>query len=167
MIYLGVDPGLKGAIAVIRDDGTKDIVPMPDGKGYPEPLLFVNELRRIIDGQRFAAAVEQTHTRPGQGIVAAHSYGIGFGVILGSLYAFGPIEIRTVRPQQWQQYFWSHYGAHGTDTKQRTYQANLRAHPEVAGKLTTIKGTLLDGNSDALGLATWLFDTTSLRNRMP
>ena len=157
MIYMGIDPGLSGGIAVLNPENRyKEVVKMPPGKGYPEPLLVYNELKRLINGQQFCVAIEQTSTRPGQGIAAAHNYGIGFGILLGQLYSLRPVEIRTIRPQVWQKDIWGLFGSHGEDSKQKTYQSMLRAHPEISAKLTTIQGKLLDGNSDALAIATWI-----------
>jgi hypothetical protein len=159
MIYVGIDPGLQGGIAVIdTDDMTSEVIKMPVGKNYPEPLLTVNLLGRLLLRDNFCVAIEQTQTRPGQGIAASHNYGIGFGVLVGALYAMKPVEFRMIRPQVWQKDIWGRYGAHGEDSKQRTYQAMLRAHPDRAADLTTIRGKLLDGNSDALGIATWIRD---------
>lgn len=165
MIYVGIDPGLSGGIAIIDSDAmTSKVMKMPAGKNYPEPLLVVNELSRLLYEGTFCVAIEQTQTRPGQGIAASHNYGIGFGVLVGCLYAMKPVEFRMVRPQVWQKDVWGRYGAHGEDTKQRTYQAMLRAHPDRAADLTTVRGKLLDGNSDALGIATWIRDQ---RERAP
>jgi len=158
MLCVGIDPGLSGGIAIIdTDGGRKAVYSMTPGKGYPEPLLFANEMRRIINGEKFCCAVEQTGTRPGQGIGAAHSYGLGAGMIMGVVCAMQPVEFRIVRPQVWQKHVWEKFGAHGEDTKQRTYQAMLNGHPDLAGYLTTTRGKLLDGLSDALGICSWLY----------
>lgn len=168
MIFMGIDPGLSGGIALIDDEFmTSKVVAMPAGKNYPEPLLVVNELHRLLSHDNFCVAIEQTQTRPGQGVAASHNYGIGFGVLVGALYSLRPVEFRMIRPQVWQKDVWGRYGAHGEDPKQRTYQAMLRAHPDRAGDLTTARGKLLDGNADALAIATWLRDTHDSRLRMP
>ena len=164
MLFISVDPGLSGGIAVIDSNGNrKAVYSMTPGKGYPEPLLFANEFRRIVGDERFCAAIEQTGTRPGQGIGAAHSYGLGAGMIMGVICALQPVEFRIIRPYVWQKYVWEKYGAHGTDTKQRTYQSMLNAHPEIAAHLTTVRGKLLDGLSDALGICTYLVENSHRR----
>jgi hypothetical protein len=157
MIYVGIDPGLSGAMAVIKR-GTVQIVPMPEGKGYPEPAMVFFEFHRLIDETDFCVCVEQTQTRPGQGICSAHRYGYGAGAIHGMLLAMKPRQISIIRPQTWQKHVWAKYGAHGADTKQRTYQAMLNCWPQAAGMLTTARGRLLDGNSDSLAIATWMRD---------
>ena len=160
MLYIGIDPGLSGAIAAINDEGFLGVWDMPDGKGYPEPYETWKLIETIVGGNEFHIAIEQTQTRPGQGVNAAHRYGIGFGVLLGITYSLEPVSIRTIYPKVWQYPTWSAWGGHMTeddDTKKKTHQAMRRAWPTpfVQAQLTTVNGRLLDGRSDALGIATW------------
>jgi hypothetical protein len=156
MNFLAVDPGLSGAMCIIRDNGTKEIVPMPIGKGYPEPVLTVNIIKRLVGHEKFVAAIERIGTRPGQGIGPAQRYGIGAGVLIGAVHALGAQSVHIVDPKTWQLWIWKHYNSCGDDTKIRTLQAVSCAHPELVPVLTTIKGKLLDGNSDALGICTFI-----------
>jgi hypothetical protein len=167
MLFIGIDPGLQGAVAVLGLDGSKEVYPMPAGKNFPEPLLMVDLLKMITYGKKFAVAIERIQYRPGQGIVAAGNYSFGAGVIHGCLHCLSPVEIHIINPQVWQKWIWSHYGTHGDDTKQKTYQAMLAGHPDMAAKFTTLRGRLLDGNSDATGIATWLWHNSYASKRVP
>lgn len=166
--YIGIDPGLSGAIAVINNDSVIGIWDMPDGSGYPEPYAtykLISTIVRYIDGD-IHIAVEQTQTRPKQSAVASHRYGIGYGVLMGVAYSLNPKTMRTIYPKVWQYPLWSEWGGHATldceDTKLKTLQAMQRAWPcaDVQVRLTTDNGKLIDGRSDALGIATWLRGVT-------
>lgn len=160
MLYIGIDPGLHGAIAAINATDVIGVWDMPAGKGYPEPYETWKLIDSIVGDNEFHIAIEQTQTRPGQGVVASHRYGIGFGVLMGIAYALEPKSIRTIYPKVWQYPTWSSWGGHMTeddDTKKKTHQAMRRAWPsmEVQSMLVTVNGKLIDGRSDALGIATW------------
>jgi hypothetical protein len=162
MYLIGIDPGLSGAVARISTiDGSKAVWDAPPGNNYPDPRLCAEMMREIVGGEEYAIAIEQTSVRPGQGVSACHHFGIGAGVWLGVAYSLRAREIRIVRPQVWMKDIWGRYGAHGEDTKQRTYQAMCGAHPDFAAKLVTARGKLLDGRSDALAIATHLRDNIS------
>lgn len=161
MWLIGIDPGLSGAVArlnlLARDE--VEIWDAPKGKNYPDPRECAELLREVTRGyEKFAIAIEATQGRPGQGVCASHNFGIGSGAWNGIAYCLRPSEVRIIRPQVWMKDVWSRYGAHGDDTKQRTYQSMCSAHPAYAANLVTARGKLLDGRSDALGIATWLRD---------
>jgi len=92
-LVLGVDPGRKGALALIDPDGTLiDVVDMPDATG----AALGTHLADFIDAHQphtiAAAWVEKVGSRPGQGHVNVFTFGAGYGVILGVL---GARRIRT------------------------------------------------------------------------
>lgn len=164
MWIIGIDPGLSGAVArlCLEDRDQVEIWDAPKGKNYPDPRECAELLRAVtydgMGGNKFMIAIEATQGRPGQGVCASHNFGQGSGVWQGAAFALRPSEIRIVRPQVWMKDIWSRYGAHGDDTKVRTYQSMVNAHPVYASKLVTARGKLLDGRSDALAIATWLRD---------
>lgn len=166
--YIGIDPGLSGAVCCISNTDVIRIVDLPAGRGYPEPYEVYRLISSIVDqcgDGDVHIAVEQTQTRPGQGVVAAHKYGIGYGTLLGVCYTLEPKSLRTIYPKVWQHPLWSSWGGHMTvddDTKQKTLQSVKRAWPslDVQMQLVTGKGKLIDGRSDALGIATWLREVT-------
>ena len=161
MKFISCDPGLHGAICVMDPENNyKDVFPMPPGKNYPEPFLVSQLLKQIIGNDKFCAAVERTSARPGQGVCSTHNFGLGAGSLMGILHALGPVEMHIPSPQTWQKWFWKTYNGHGDDTKQRTYQACLLAHPDLAPRLTTIRGRIMDGNVDSVGINSWLIHTS-------
>ena len=103
MIYIGIDPGKSGALAVIHclKDGTKI-------KAVPfDEEAYVNELRHVAQytdlfGDEVYAVVEKVHAMPKQGSVSMFSFGQNFGFIQGALKSFG-IPFELVRPDVWKK----------------------------------------------------------------
>lgn len=95
MIYVGIDPGKKGAMAVL-DSGVVALALFEDGK-YAEVL-------KSLSGQDVRVCLEHVNAMPGQGVTSMFSFGENFGYIRGLLEAFGlPYEL--VRPQKWKKEF--------------------------------------------------------------
>lgn len=103
--FMGIDPGLSGAIAVY--DGAQALVV------YDMPVLQM-KTRRVVDEYALArlidnwsskvsqAWVEQVATRPGEGAVGAFTFGRSYGVVRGVLAA-NFITIHDVPPQVWKR----------------------------------------------------------------
>ncbi len=160
-VIFGIDPGKQGAICMIEHGDKITIEDMPKGVGYPEPATTVQLIKDLVWGRDSIFAIEMVFSMPGSGAKAMLNYGFGAGVVLGAAYMLDNVKmLRTIRPQVWQTDIWSVYGAHGEDTKQRTFQAMCRAWAgnPIIKELTTARGKLLDGRSDALGIATWIRD---------
>jgi hypothetical protein len=97
MIYIGVDNGKDGAIAMLLGDRAVTVVKMPDTEaGVAEALSLPNT------GERVFAAVEQITTGPKMGTKAAMTFGKGHGVILGILAAF-EIPFAIIPVARWQK----------------------------------------------------------------
>ena len=145
---IGVDPGLKGGLAVI--DGRGELLELAD-----MPLRRVGK-RKEIDGAeraaffgRFAPAqviVEAVHSMPRQGVASTFAFGRGVGIVLGVLQAMG-LPFAEVSPQAWQKLTKCTPG----EGKERT----LRWAAELfhGAELWTRRGRGIDGRADALGLA--------------
>lgn len=95
MIYIGIDPGLKGGLALISESGARAI-PFTEA-GY---LAAIKETK----GENAIACVENVHAMPQQGVTSMFNFGKGFGWILGILDAYNvPYEL--VTPQKWKKEF--------------------------------------------------------------
>ncbi len=150
MNIIGIDPGLSGAIALL------DAHSLPAVWDMPTIEVTVNgKKRRRIDQHAFVRLIigigkvdmivlEEAGTRPGEGSVAAFSYGRGFGQLEGVLCALErPLTL--VRPQVWTK-------ALGVGSDKGVHvQAARNLFPEVADVLLKTK----DGRSDALLIAQW------------
>lgn len=111
MIVIAADPGLKGAIAALKDGHqlvwladmpTKE---MSNGK----LMVCARQLKEMLQAilsehpkDDHIAIIEQVGTMPGQGIVSAFNFGRGFGVLEASIIARG-ITLEMVRPAIWKK----------------------------------------------------------------
>lgn len=112
MRYIGVDPGLSGAVACIYEDGHHSLHDMPiltfkKGKGmrreYDAQALHLL-LGALINHNRMQCHVmiEQQGAIPKQGIASTFRTGFGFGVIVGIVNSLSaPHTI--VNPKTWKK----------------------------------------------------------------
>lgn len=105
-IFIGIDPGLDGAIAFVKDDGSATVCSAPTGKvGKKRDYLLASMaslLDRQIDQIRYVAAVERVHSMPKQGVASSFNFGKGFGLWLGLLAGRG-IPFDLVEPTRWKK----------------------------------------------------------------
>ena len=112
-LFLGIDPGLSGALAVLSDAGRLvDVVTMPTEPHGKSRRVSGRELRAFLDS--IAAATEGASialcmlelvaSRPGQGAPSVFTFGRAFGTVEGVLSALAvPIDYAT--PQTWKRAF--------------------------------------------------------------
>ena len=106
--YLGIDPGLDGALVVlVRGAGdircvlqhcTRDLCP----DGYlPERMdAAVSEALMLCDIHM--AVLERVHARPGEGVSSSFKFGVGWGLWRGIL-AGRISSVLEPTPQSWQK----------------------------------------------------------------
>lgn len=106
--YLGIDPGLSGAIAAIGPLGEHvwDIpTVLVDGKKSSRraiDLIVLSEIFKSDHCQRISLAVlEKVHAMPEQGVTSSFAFGEGFGVLKGML-GYAGIPYSLVAPQTWK-----------------------------------------------------------------
>lgn len=101
MIWIGCDPGARGAWAVISETETGRFV-----KAYPwDDTFFVSDMQALSHtGKNIVAAVEKVGARPGQGTVSMFNFGKSAGYIDGVLSALG-IPYQLVPPTKWKKEF--------------------------------------------------------------
>lgn len=162
MIYIGIDPGLDGAVAWFCGDGD-DTAPRFDDT----PVLRVGK-RREVDVHRAASllrahgpcvsvAIESVHAMPGggerrMGATSAFSFGKGFGAWLGILAALR-LTYTLVPPQRWKKALMDGMPKEKDASRQRAMQL----FPEAAGDLKLKKH---HGRADALLIAEYLRRTS-------
>lgn len=95
MIHIGIDPGKKGAMAIISGDGIS--VYAFDETAYNSQFA---EIVKKGDGVR--CCLEHVGAMPGQGVTSMFSFGDNFGFIRGLLTAHN-IPYELVRPQKWKK----------------------------------------------------------------
>ena len=95
MIYIGIDPGKKGGIAVL--DGEDAPVAYP----YSDEILIDVLKAALCKTAKITAAVEKVGAMPGQGVTSMFTFGTGYGFIQGALSALSsPYQL--VPPKKWK-----------------------------------------------------------------
>lgn len=112
-LFVGIDPGLSGALAVLTDAGRLvDVVSMPTephGKSRRvsgrEVRAWLEGITEATEGAPFTLCVlEQVASRPGQGAPSVFTFGRAFGAVEGVLSALAvPTDYAT--PQTWKRAF--------------------------------------------------------------
>lgn len=97
MTYIGIDPGKKGALAIIDTDNDSVRIFPFDGDTYRQRLM-------VIEGLPSRCCLEHVSAMPGNGSVSMFSFGENFGFIQGLLTAY-EIPYELVRPQKWKKEF--------------------------------------------------------------
>lgn len=111
MIFIGIDPGLTGALAAVDSDG--EVVGVLDtpsvwattGKKrrrqYDTPEM-VRAIARLKGTNAALVAVEHVGPMPKQGVTSTFSFGYGYGLWIGIATTFNlPLERPT--PQRWMR----------------------------------------------------------------
>lgn len=98
MIYIGIDPGKKGGIAVLNGEDTPVAYP------YSEEVLIDVLKATLCKTSKITAAVEKVGAMPGQGVTSMFTFGTGYGFIQGVLSALG-VPYQLVPPQKWKKEF--------------------------------------------------------------
>ena len=95
MIYIGIDVGKKGGVAIIFEDGVC---------AYPwddERFIQTMDIVANMDAD-CVACVEQVHAMPKQGVSSTFAFGKAAGFIEGVLVAHR-IPFQLVPPQKWKK----------------------------------------------------------------
>lgn len=152
-VYIGIDPGKDGCLAILGYRETPILIPFSETE-------YANQLRRVapffvatgtegvIDQRETFAVVEHVNAMPGQGVTSCFSFGRNFGFILGLLTAFR-IPYELVRPQRWKKEFGC------TSDKNTSIEVAKRLFPGVSLKRTERCTKDHDGLAEALLLATY------------
>src|SRR5262245_4647817 len=151
--YLGIDPGLGGAVALLRlEDGGQSIsitatpvdwVPIGTGKRRRYAIDQIDHLVRTLTPITFAYLEQQT-ARPGQGVTSTFTTGFGDGMWRALLTAHG-IPHAVVTPQYWRKVTGvpALSKAHKTLVKNSVREIAARRFPDVAIKLDHADAVML------------------------
>ena len=97
-VYIGIDPGKDGGIAVLDADG--NVV-----ECVKTPPTFKDLLDMVSRHKESSKCVcEKVHAMPGQGVTSMFSFGRTVGGLEMMLLALG-IPTEYVAPQKWQKHF--------------------------------------------------------------
>lgn len=151
MIYIGIDPGMNGAVASLLPDGHLAVwdtptVPVKKGNDY-----LVASMVQILQRARMvgdvAAVLEQGIAMPRQASTSTFKTGRGIGLWEGALAGLG-IPYELVRPAQWKKAMGMPAGS--DKTASRSYAQRL--FPASCDQFQRVKD---DGRAEAALLAEW------------
>lgn len=155
MNYVGIDPGLTGAVGLVEDTGGANVWDLPtvaSGKGVVKRELDPDTLLPLLKRIRADLAVlERTSAMPGQGVASMFSMGTTRGIILCALAAAGTPR-REVAPATWKR----HFNLIGAE-KDMSRRLAIQRFPALAAQLARVKD---HNRAEALLLALWLKETS-------
>ena len=150
MIFIGIDPGLNGAIAFFDiAKGHLSVIDMPVVE-----MLRGGKKKREVSAQMLAqiirlaerpctAMFERVNAMPGQGVTSVFSFGRSSGIVEGVLAALA-IPMHIITPQVWQK------AASVRGGKDGARQRATELFPAYAGLFARKKD---DGRADAACMA--------------
>ena len=169
MIIFGIDPGVSGAICVLKKGKIINVYEMPtmiDGKknkrqvnGAEVTNIFLKEIKNqqqkeLDNEQTFAdsakVAVEHVTAMPGQGVTSMFNFGQSFGVIKGICAAL-KLPIYFVRPTKWKK----HFNLIKTN-KDASRTKVIEIYPNISSELSRKKDS---NKADAILIARYFNDT--------
>lgn len=102
MIYIGIDPGSKGAMALMVN-GHVTVVPY-DKTAYLAHLSVINGMKADGEDGGVICCIEQVSSHPREGVKSVFTFGTNYGWLLGVLDAL-QIPYQTVTPLKWKKEF--------------------------------------------------------------
>lgn len=161
--YGGIDNGLMGAIVILNDNC--EIV-----KKYLAPVIKrdnkteydINNLNKIFDEIKFnyndiVFGLEKSNVRPVQGIRAAFSMGLGYGMYQALLSSKG-FSYELINPSVWYKKI---FEGHNTQDKKPSIMFCQRKWPNENWKATERSKNMSDGYTDAACIGLFIY----LKNR--
>jgi len=151
--YVGIDPGSKGAMAIIDSEGNvADIIDIDNNVDTYSGLIiqFIDNLDKD-----FYVAVEDVCGRPGQSCAANTTFMklAGYAELVGYFIA---TDFLKVKPQVWKKHFGLIFpkDMSKTEKKHKSIELAKELFPAVADQLTASK----DGRAEALLIARYMKD---------
>lgn len=139
MIYIGIDPGKNGGIAVIHDDFIQN-------KPYSDEDIIKLVCYAKARTNNARCVLEKVNAMPGQGVVSMFNFGQNYGFIQGVLKAYN-IPFELVPPAKWKKEF------SVTSDKNTSIEVAKRLFPQVNLKATERCKKDHDGMAEALLMA--------------
>ena len=147
-VFVGIDPGKKGAWAVLRTDGTGSrnvSVKVWDDQKFTEDMRDIVSWTQRRSGNVFCV-VEKVGAMPGQGVTSMFTFGKSCGYIEGVLRAL-EIPYQLVPPKTWKKE-WSL-----TNDKNLSVETCRKLFPNVSLKPTERCRNDSDGMAEAVLMA--------------
>lgn len=161
-LYVGIDPGLDGALAAIDGNGIVGIWDAPTvtvkvGKKNRRkyvPAQMAHLLKTLPKAETYLVGLELVRSMPGQGVVSMFSMGHGLGLWEGIISGL-ELPIAHVSPVVWKKAMLK--GGIG----QEKAASILRAQEIFPGSATYLTRKKDDGRAEALLIAAYIRDHQS------
>ena len=159
MLIIGIDPGIKGAICILKDGKILDVFDMPimpvgkKNKSQVNGSQIYNEIQKAItheDKKDIKVVIEQVSAMPGQGVTSMFNFGQSFGVLKGICSAM-QLSTHFVRPAKWKKYF----GLIKTE-KEASRTKVIEIFPYISSQLSRKKDS---NKADAVLIASFFYNT--------
>jgi len=158
MVLVGIDPGVSGALCIIKDKKVSMVCDMPtmiDGTKTKKQINAV-ELANILSRENITSndkvILESVSAMPGQGVTGMFSFGQSFGAIKGVCAAL-KLPLILVRPVKWKK----HFNLLNSD-KDASRTKVIEMYPYIASEVSRKK----DANkADAILLAKYYLETSA------
>jgi len=160
MIIFGIDPGVSGAICVLKEGKILEVYEMPtmiDGKknkrqvnGAEVTNIFLKDLN---NEDKAKVVVEHVTAMPGQGVTSMFNFGQSFGVVKGICAAL-KLPIYFVRPVKWKK----HFNLIGTN-KDASRTKVIEIFPHISSKIPRKKDS---NKADSILIAKYFEETQNI-----
>jgi crossover junction endodeoxyribonuclease RuvC len=149
VIFIGVDPGLHGAVGIVSTHDLPVVFDTPimnvDGKNKYNTFDMAMLLRPYQGMPDTLVILESVHSMPKQGVASSFTFGEGLGLWKGIIAAYNlPLEMPS--PQRWKKAILTDQGKEKDASR---YKA-IQLFPSMAHMLSRVKD---DGRAEALLLA--------------
>ena len=144
--WLAIDPGVSGAVALVRQDGTVSMLEdMPEAGGEVDAVALAADLAPYV-GTVHGCIIERVGAMPGQGVSSMFRFGRSVGAVEGVCGALR-LPCRWVAPGVWKRY-------HGLlrGSKDDARRLAVQRWPDWGDMLRLKKH---HGRADALLMAAW------------
>lgn len=157
MIFIGIDPGLTGAVAAISPKGGVIVSLIPTSPGEKSKRIYdIESMKELVKNigyeprpDRRFVVLERQHAFPGQGVTSTGSIMRGFGIWEGILTGIG-MEYITVPARRWQKAI---APAKKGESKIKAIEAVLKLFPGTQLKATKRSKKDHTGFADAICMA--------------
>ena len=164
MLIIGIDPGIKGAICILKNGKILDVFDMPimpvgkKNKSQVNASQIYNEIQKVVinvDKKDIRVVIEQVSAMPGQGVTSMFNFGQTFGSIKGICAALN-LPIFYVRPAKWKKHF-----ELINSSKDASRTKVIEMYPSISSRLTKKKDV---NKADAILIARYFRDCHSQFN---
>lgn len=107
MNIMALDPGLRGGIAILNEEGKPVFtseMPIINIGDKGQKIMDVKSIQIIIqDHLPEYCFLEKVHSMPGQGVVSTFSFGMGYGMVMSAII-LNAKHLELIYPQHWQRH---------------------------------------------------------------